>query len=35
VTGRDVLAAIDKIGSSSGTPREQVTIEAVTIAEAD
>lgn len=35
VTGRDVLAAIDKIGSPSGAPREQVTIESVSIGEAD
>jgi cyclophilin family peptidyl-prolyl cis-trans isomerase len=35
VTGRDVLAAIDKIGSPSGAPREQVTIESVAISEAD
>jgi cyclophilin family peptidyl-prolyl cis-trans isomerase len=35
VSGRDVLAAIDKIGSPSGKPREKVVIESVTITEAD
>ena len=35
VSGRDVLASIDKIGSPSGTPREKVVIESVTITEAD
>jgi cyclophilin family peptidyl-prolyl cis-trans isomerase len=35
VSGRDVLASIDKIGSGSGAPREKVTIESVTITEAD
>jgi peptidylprolyl isomerase len=35
VSGRDVVAVIDKTGSSSGKPREQVTIESVTITEAD
>jgi cyclophilin family peptidyl-prolyl cis-trans isomerase len=35
VSGRDVLASIDKIGSGKGTPREKVVIESVTITEAD
>jgi cyclophilin family peptidyl-prolyl cis-trans isomerase len=35
VSGRDVLAAIDRIGSPSGKPREKVVIESVTITEAD
>jgi cyclophilin family peptidyl-prolyl cis-trans isomerase len=35
VAGLDVVAAIDAIGSSSGKPKEQVTIESVTITEAD
>lgn len=35
VSGRDVLAAIDAVGSKSGAPREQVRIESVTISEAD
>ena len=35
VAGRDVLAAIESIGSSSGAPRERVTIDSVTISEAD
>jgi peptidylprolyl isomerase len=35
VTGLDVVAAIDAIGTSSGTPKESVTIESVTITEAD
>jgi cyclophilin family peptidyl-prolyl cis-trans isomerase len=33
--GRDVLALIDAVGASSGKPKEQVTIESVTITEAD
>ncbi len=33
VSGLDVVAAIDAVGSSSGKPRERVTIESVTIAE--
>ncbi len=33
VSGRDVLAAIDGIGSQSGKPREKVVIESVTISE--
>ncbi|MGH9297367.1 MAG: peptidylprolyl isomerase [Acidimicrobiales bacterium] len=33
--GRDVLALIDGTGSSSGKPSERVTIESVTIGEAD
>ena len=34
VQGRDVLAAIDGVGSGSGKPREKVVIESVTITEA-
>jgi cyclophilin family peptidyl-prolyl cis-trans isomerase len=33
--GQDVLAAIDAVGSDSGTPRERVTIEQVLITEAE
>jgi peptidylprolyl isomerase len=35
VSGRDVLASIDGVGSPSGKPREKVVIESVTITEAD
>jgi cyclophilin family peptidyl-prolyl cis-trans isomerase len=35
VTGLDVVADIDAIGTSSGQPKETVTIESVTITEAD
>jgi peptidylprolyl isomerase len=35
VSGRDVLASIDKIGTGPGKPREKVVIESVTISEAD
>ncbi len=35
VSGRDVLAVIDAVGSSSGRPSERVVIESVTISEAD
>jgi cyclophilin family peptidyl-prolyl cis-trans isomerase len=35
VTGLDVVAAIDAIGTGSGTPKEQVPIESVTITESD
>ena len=35
VKGLDVVAAIDAIGTQSGTPKETVTIESVTITEAD
>jgi peptidylprolyl isomerase len=35
VSGLDVVSVIDKIGSSSGTPRERVTMDSVTISEAD
>jgi peptidylprolyl isomerase len=35
VSGGDVVSAIDAIGSSSGTPKERVVIESVTIDEAD
>jgi cyclophilin family peptidyl-prolyl cis-trans isomerase len=33
VAGLDVVATIDALGTSSGKPRERVTIESVTIAE--
>jgi peptidylprolyl isomerase len=35
VNGIDAVAAIDSIGTQSGTPKETVTIESVTISEAD
>ncbi|MHB1986393.1 MAG: peptidylprolyl isomerase [Acidimicrobiales bacterium] len=35
VSGRDVLSAIDGVGSASGKPRERVVIESVTITQAD
>jgi cyclophilin family peptidyl-prolyl cis-trans isomerase len=35
VAGLEVVAAIDALGSSSGKPKEKVTIESVTITEAD
>lgn len=35
VSGLDVVAAIDRLGSRSGKPSELVTIESVTIAETD
>ncbi len=35
VSGRDVLALIDKVGTPGGVPREHVTMESVTITEAD
>ena len=35
VAGLDVVAAIDAVGTRSGSPTEQVVIEAVTITEAD
>ncbi len=35
VSGLDVVATIDAIGTSSGKPKETVTIESVTITEAD
>jgi cyclophilin family peptidyl-prolyl cis-trans isomerase len=35
VAGLEVVATIDAIGTSSGTPKETVTIESVTITEAD
>jgi cyclophilin family peptidyl-prolyl cis-trans isomerase len=35
VAGLDVVAAIDAIGTQSGTPKERVVIESVTITEAD
>ena len=35
VKGLDVVAVIDAVGTGSGTPKESVTIETVTITEAD
>jgi peptidylprolyl isomerase len=35
IDGLDVVAAIDALGSGSGKPKETVTIESVTITEAD
>ena len=35
VTGMDVVASIDAVGTRSGTPKETVTIESVTISETD
>jgi cyclophilin family peptidyl-prolyl cis-trans isomerase len=35
VSGRDVVTAIDSIGTKSGAPKEKVRIESVTIAELD
>jgi cyclophilin family peptidyl-prolyl cis-trans isomerase len=35
VKGLDVVAAIDAIGTGSGTPKEKVVIESVTITESD
>jgi cyclophilin family peptidyl-prolyl cis-trans isomerase len=35
IDGLDVVDAIDKLGSGSGKPKETVTIESVTITEAD
>jgi len=35
VSGLDVVAAIDAVGSRSGAPKEKVTIESVTITEKD
>jgi cyclophilin family peptidyl-prolyl cis-trans isomerase len=35
IAGLDVVAAIDAIGTSSGKPKEGVTIESVTIGEAE
>ena len=35
VAGLDVVAAIDAVGTRSGTPRERVTIDAVTVTETD
>jgi len=35
VSGRDVVAAIDSVGTASGRPKEKVVIESLTIAEAD
>jgi cyclophilin family peptidyl-prolyl cis-trans isomerase len=35
VTGGDVVEAINAIGTPSGTPKERVVMESVTIQEAD
>jgi cyclophilin family peptidyl-prolyl cis-trans isomerase len=35
VSGLDVVATIDALGTQSGTPKEKVTIESVTITESD
>jgi cyclophilin family peptidyl-prolyl cis-trans isomerase len=35
ISGGEVVTAIDAIGTSSGKPKESVTIESVTITEAD
>ncbi|MBO0728957.1 MAG: peptidylprolyl isomerase [Acidimicrobiaceae bacterium] len=35
VAGMDVVATIDAVGTGSGTPTEQVTIESVTVTEHD
>jgi cyclophilin family peptidyl-prolyl cis-trans isomerase len=35
VSGRDVLAQIDAVGTASGKPKEEVTIESLTISESD
>ncbi len=35
VSGLDVVAEIDKLGTPSGSPKEKVTINSVTITEAD
>jgi cyclophilin family peptidyl-prolyl cis-trans isomerase len=35
ISGLDVVAAIDAIGTGSGKPKEKVTIESVTITESD
>ena len=35
VSGLDVVAAIDSVGTQSGTPKEGVVIQSVTITEAD
>jgi cyclophilin family peptidyl-prolyl cis-trans isomerase len=35
VSGLDVVATIDALGSQSGTPKEKVTIESVTITESE
>jgi len=35
VSGSDVIATIDGIGTQSGTPKEKVVIESVTITESD
>lgn len=35
VAGHETVAALDAVGTSGGSPKEQVAIESVTIAEAD
>ena len=35
VAGLETVTALDAVGSSSGSPRRRVTIESVTITEAD
>jgi cyclophilin family peptidyl-prolyl cis-trans isomerase len=35
VSGLETVAAIDALGTSGGTPKEKITIESVTISEAD
>jgi cyclophilin family peptidyl-prolyl cis-trans isomerase len=35
IRGLDVVAKIDAVGSASGTPKEKVTIESVTVTESD
>jgi cyclophilin family peptidyl-prolyl cis-trans isomerase len=35
VSGRDVVAAIDSVGTRSGAPKEKVLIESVTVTELD
>jgi cyclophilin family peptidyl-prolyl cis-trans isomerase len=35
VSGQDVIATIDAVGTRSGTPTEDVVIESVTIEESD
>ncbi len=35
VSGRDVVAAIDSVGTKSGAPKEKILIESVTVTELD
>ena len=35
VSGKDIVATIDALGTKSGAPKEKVVIESVTISEAD